>query len=191
MLYELFMNHVYGRTKLYSNKFKRIGKCSRIWYPCISDRRDYISMGEDSQILQNSRIWSYKINGKKQPELRIGDGCYLGYYLSILAGDDVVIEDEVLMASNILITTESHGVDPESDIPYMDQELTAAPVHIKKGCWIGEKVTIMPGVTIGEKCIIGANSVVTHDIPDYCMAVGSPARVIKKYDFDKHEWVRV
>ena len=50
------------------------------------------------------------------------------------------------MASDILITTESHGMNPESDIAYMDQPLTVAPVHIKSGCWIGEKVVIMPGV---------------------------------------------
>lgn len=191
MLADLFMNHVYGKTGLYYKKFNKIGKGSRIWYPCITDSRDYISMGTNSQILQNSRIWSYQIDGHKKPHVTIGDGCYLGYHLSILVADDVTIDDNVLMAADILITTENHGMDPESDIPYMDQPLSAAPVHIKEGCWIGEKVVIMPGVTIGKKCIIGAGSVVTHDIPDYSIAVGSPAKVIKTYDFDKHEWVKI
>ena len=148
-------------------------------------------MGDDSQILKNSRICSYRILGKEHPRITIGNGCYLGFHLSILAADDVVIEDDVLMASDILITTENHGMNPESEIPYMNQELTAAPIHIKRGCWLGEKVVIMPGVTIGKKCIIGANSVVTHDVPDYCIAVGSPAKVIKKYDFKMHSWKKV
>jgi lipopolysaccharide O-acetyltransferase len=191
MLADLFMNHVYGKTGLYYKKFNKIGKGSRIWYPCITDSRDYISIGAKSQVLQNSRIWSYKSEGAPAPCVKIGNHCYLGYHLSILVAADVTIEDDVLMAANVLITTENHGMDPESDIPYMDQPLTAAPVHIKSGCWLGEKVTVMPGVTIGKKCIIGANSVVTHDIPDYSIAVGSPAKVIKVYDFENHEWVRV
>ena len=57
--------------------------------------------------------------------------------------------------------------------------------------WIGEKVTVLPGITIGEKSIIGANSVVTKDIPPFCIAAGNPASIIKRYDFEKHEWVRV
>lgn len=191
MIIDLLKNHVYGRTGFYRKKFNKIGANSRIWYPCISDSRDYISLGDDSQILQNSRIWSYKIEGAPTPQVNIGNHCYFTYNLTILAAAKVTIEDNVLLASNVLITTENHGMDPESDIPYMDQPLTAAPVHIKSGCWLGEKVTVMPGVTIGKKCIIGANSVVTHDIPDYSIAVGSPAKVIKTYDFDKHEWVRV
>ena len=150
-----------------------------------------MTIGEESQILQNSRIWCYEQEGFPKPKIRIGNHCYLGFHLSILAGADVTIDDWVLMASDILITTESHGMNPESDIAYMDQPLTVAPVHIKSGCWIGEKVVIMPGVTIGEKCIVGAGSIVTKDIPDYCIAVGNPAKIIKKYNFATHKWEKV
>lgn len=193
MLFDLYCNHIYGKTPLYYRQFKEIGKGARVWYPCITNRQTRASMaiGEDSQILQNSRIWCYEQKGLAKPQIRIGKHCYLGYHLSILAGADVTIDDWVLMASDILITTESHGMDPESEIAYMDQPLTVAPVHIKSGCWIGEKVVIMPGVTIGQKCIVGAGSIVTKDIPDYSIAVGNPARVIKQYDFETHQWVRV
>lgn len=193
MLFDLYCNHIYGRTPWYYKQFAHIGHGSRVWYPCITNRKTRASMviGENSQILQNSRIWCYEQDNLPKPRIQIGDHCYLGYHLSILAGADVTIDDWVLMASDILITTESHGMDPESPTYYMDQPLTVAPVHIKSGCWIGEKVVIMPGVTIGEKCIIGVGSIVTKDIPDYCIAVGNPAKVIKKYDFDTHEWVRV
>ena len=97
----------------------------------------------------------------------------------------------MLIASNVLISSENHGTDPESDIPYSGQPLLSAPVFIGEGCWIGERVMILPGVTIGKKCIIGAASVVTKDVPDYCIALGSPAKVVKKYNFETHEWERV
>lgn len=193
MLFDLYCNHIYGKTSWYYKQFDHIGRGSRVWYPCVTNRNTRASMtiGEESQILQNSRIWCYEQDGFPKPKIRIGNHCYLGFHLSILAGADVTIDDWVLMASDILITTESHGMNPESDIAYMDQPLTVAPVHIKSGCWIGEKVVIMPGVTIGEKCIVGAGSIVTKDIPDYCIAVGNPAKIIKKYNFATHKWEKV
>jgi acetyltransferase-like isoleucine patch superfamily enzyme len=66
-----------------------------------------------------------------------------------------------------------------------------APIVIKRGCWIGQNVVIMPGVTIGELSIIGANSVVTGNIPPRSIAVGAPARVIKTWDAASRAWVPV
>jgi acetyltransferase-like isoleucine patch superfamily enzyme len=63
-------------------------------------------------------------------------------------------------------------------------------VRIEKGCWIGEKVIILPGVNIGERSIIGAGSVVTKSIPAYSIAVGNPARVIKTWNKDSKQWVK-
>lgn len=70
----------------------------------------------------------------------------------------------------------------------MDQKLSCKNVIIDDGCWIGEKVCILPGVRIGKKSIIGAGAIVTKSIPDYSIAVGNPARVIKYYNFDKKRW---
>lgn len=193
MLFDLYYNHIYGRTHWYYKQFAQIGSGSRVWYPCVLDRatKACMAIGENSQILQNSRICCYMQNNLPKPKINIGSHCYLGYHLSILAGADVTIDDWVLMASDILITTESHGMNPESEIAYMNQPLVVAPVHIKAGCWIGEKVMIMPGVTIGKKSIIGAGSIVTKDIPDYSIAVGNPAKVIKKYSFESHQWIKI
>ena len=63
-------------------------------------------------------------------------------------------------------------------------------VVIGNGVWIGQRSIILPGVTIGEHSIIGANSVVTHDIPAYCIAAGQPAKIMKKWDFDNLTWVK-
>lgn len=68
--------------------------------------------------------------------------------------------------------------------------MIANPVKIGSQSFIGMGARIFPGVTIGKHCVIGANAVVTHDIPDYCVAAGMPARVIKRYDFEKGEWVK-
>ena len=107
------------------------------------------------------------------------------------SGEDIVIDDGVLMASNILISSENHSIDPENEKYYMDQPLNCKAVHVGEGTWIGEKVCIMPGVGIGKKCVIGAASIVTKSIPDYSMAVGSPAKVIKKYDFKTQRWEKL
>lgn len=191
MLTDLFLNHVYGRTGFYQRQFGQLGEGARVWYPNLAIAKKDMFIGQGSQILQNSRIQTFPQEGLPHPKIRIGEHCYLGYHLSILAGADVMIGNRVLMASDILITTEAHGMDPESEIPYMDQPLSVAPVSIGDGCWLGEKVMVMPGVTIGEKSIIGAGSIVTKDIPAFSIAVGNPARVIKKYHFDTHTWERV
>lgn len=191
MIGDLLKNHIYAKTPFYKTQFESFGRDAHIWYPNLVLSRNLISIGDSSQILANSRIQCYPQKGLPDPHIRIGEHCYLGYYLSILAGADVIIDDWVLMASYVLITTETHGTDPESDIAYMDQPLSVAPVHIKSGTWLGEKVMVMPGVTIGEKCIVGAGSIVTKSIPDYCMAVGNPAKVIKKYNFNTHSWERI
>ena len=126
--------------------------------------------------------------GTNVPEIIIGDGCNIGQRFSILAGGKVHIGNGVLIASDVLITSENHSIDPEAGALYMDQPLICKDVIIKNGCWIGEKVVIMPGVVIGEKSVIGAGSVVTKNIPDYSIAVGNPAKVIKQYDFENHKW---
>ena len=178
------------RKKLYYN-LGSMGQNSDIGDYDIITEPHRIFIGEDSHILDHCRIQSYPMLTGVDNRITIGNHCYLGFYLTILAGESITIGNNVLMASHILITSEGHGLDPESSIPYMDQPLICKSVEIGDGTWIGEKSSIMPGVTIGKRCVIGANSVVTNDIPDYCIAVGAPAKVIKKYDFSMHAWKTV
>ncbi len=110
--------------------------------------------------------------------------------LVIGAAQRVTIGDDVMFASNVTLLDNSHGFDDPS-VPYKYQPLCRiAPVEVKRGCWIGQNVVIMPGVVIGEMCIVGANSVVTESLPDRVIAVGAPARVIKQWDDDLQQWVR-
>lgn len=153
----------------------------------------YIILGQNDRIKDFYRIecydqfWGQKLN----PSLEIGNNVIIGYGFSALVSDKIKIEDDVIFASNVLITSHNHGINPEMEEPYHKQPLATAPVCVGKGSWIGEKVTILPGVTIGEAVVIAAGAVVSCDIPSYSIAGGIPARVLKKYNFEKHAWEKV
>ncbi len=111
--------------------------------------------------------------------------------LQVAAMNEVTIEDDVMFATNVNITDGFHGFT-RIDEPYKYQEMNRIqPITIKQGCWIGQNVVICPGVTIGEMSVIGANSVVTQSLPGRCIAVGSPAKVIKKWDEIQKGWINV
>lgn len=122
------------------------------------------------------------------PRIRIGHRVCSSGNLVIGAVQQVDIGDDVLLASNVTILDNLHGYDTPYE-PYKYQPLQRiAPVEVKRGCWIGQNAVILPGVTVGEMSIIGANSVVTGSIPDRCIAVGAPARIIKKWDEKTLQW---
>lgn len=175
-------------------KFKYFGKDTTINTPAkLISGMDKISIGDGTTILKNSRLQCYTQERVPNSSIVVGNKCYIGFNFTALSGPggSIKIGNEVLIASDVIVTNENHGIDPESEIPYMDQPLKVKSVKIDDGCWIGEKVCIMQGVSVGEKSIIGAASVVTKDIPAYSIAAGSPARVIKQYDFYLHQWVKV
>lgn len=128
--------------------------------------------------------------------LIIGRDVEINDFVHISAGEKVSIGDNVLIASKVFISDINHGRyngfnQDSPNLPPNDRELSTNPVFIYDNVWIGEGVCVMPGVTIGKGCIIGALSVVTKDIPDYTIAVGTPAIPIKKFDFKLKEWVRI
>lgn len=186
----LFLGH-YEYLPAFKKRFASFGSSSCIQQPSIISEHQYILIGNNTSILSGARIQVFNALTDKNSKVKIGDNCYFCYNLSILAGGNITIGDNVLIASNVFITSQNHGINPECDIPYMNQPLVCKDVVIGDGCWIGEKASILPGVTIGKKCVIGTNAVVTKDIPDYSMAAGIPAKVIKRYCFERHEWVKV
>lgn len=123
-------------------------------------------------------------------KLILKEGCTVGDFAHIYASKEIIIDKKVLIANFVYIADNVHGYE-DINVPIMDQEIVQkTPVHIGEGSWIGEHVCII-GANIGKHCVIGANSVVTHDVPDYSIAVGSPAIVIKKYNFDAQKWEKV
>lgn len=177
-------------TKKWKKRFAYFGDGATIAYPANILDSESIKIGDGTVILDHSRIANFRIDGI-EPVIQIGKNCYICYYFTILNASSVTIGDNVLFASNVFISSVNHGIDPESELPYMSQPLVSKPVSIDDGCWIGEKVCILPGVAIGKKCIIGAGSVVTKSVPDYSIVVGNPAKVIKTYNFKTHNWEKV
>lgn len=128
----------------------------------------------------------FDLKGDKKT-LFIGSNCEIGDYVHLVAHDKVEIGNDVLMASKIFISDTNHGdyrgenQDSPEIIPN-NRKLVSEPVKIGNSVWIGENVVILPGVRIGDGCIIGANSVVNKSFSSNTMIAGSPARVIKKWN---------
>ena len=121
--------------------------------------------------------------------ITIGDNCVFGQYNHITATNRIKIGNNLLTGRFVLITDNSHGdysYDNLQKHPSSRKIISKGEVVIGDNVWIGDKVSIMGGVHIGDGCIIGANSVVTHDIPCYSIAVGSPAKIVKTISCDNY-----
>lgn len=117
--------------------------------------------------------------------LRIGDESSLQQGCKITAAESIVIGNKVMIADNVFITDHNH-IFNRADMPAaLVRDLHTEEVVIEDGCWLGYGCVILKGVHIGERSVIGANAVVTRDIPPYSVAVGNPARVIRKIDVPK------
>ena len=126
-----------------------------------------------------------------KPQLKLEDNVRVNMFTMISAVKSVHIKKNVNIGQFCFIGDHDHGYKDVTK-PIKDQGLTnVKPVVINEDTWIANKVTVVSGVTIGKHCVIGANSVVTKDIPDYCVAVGAPAKVIKKYNFKTKRWEKV
>ena len=124
-------------------------------------------------------------------QFEIGDRVTSSGALQVLAFDSVVIEEDVMFASNVFVADGTHAY-ATADVPYKYQGVgPLGPVRIGRGSWIGQNVVILPGVTIGALCIIGANSVVVGDVPARTIAVGAPARVIRRWSVEDERWERI
>lgn len=171
--------------------FKKFGKHSILDKPLAIKGKKYISIGNNVTILKNSRIecFDHYLNESYKPELVIEEKVTIQYNFTALIASKCYIGKNTLIASNVLISTENHGMNPNES--YAAQGLIAKDVVIGENCWIGEKVVILPGVHIGKNVIIGAASVVTKDIPDNCIAVGNPAKTVKRYNFELNLWEKI
>lgn len=169
-------------------RFKHIGKNTRVYRPLCVDGIENITLGDDVVVHDYTWLAALPLTGQGV-QLVLNDGVTLGNFNHIYATNSIIIEKDVLTADKVYISDNLHNYE-EIALPVIKQSIKQCkPVVIGEGSWLGEHVCVI-GASIGKHCVIGANAVVTKDIPDYSITVGTPARIIKRFDFEKKEWRR-
>lgn len=184
----LLISYIYTRT--FYNKTRIIR------FPFDIRNKKHIDLGVGLTTGFSCRLEAYPQNNHFKYKMIFGENVELNDFVHIAAGERIEIGNNVLIASKVFISDINHGnyKGEFQDSPLTkpnDRKLSTNPVKINDNVWIGEGVCIMPGVTIGIGSIIGASSVVTKDIPDYSIAVGNPAKVVKKFNFEENKWVTI
>ncbi len=178
------------RTKLICAKAKIIR------FPADIRGRKFIDFGTQLSLGVGCRLEIFS-NGTNTPTLIIGNNVQINDYVHIVAMQSVKIGNNVLMASHIFISDNSHGSykgdynDSAPSIPPAHREYPTDPISIGDNTWICEGVMVMPGTRIGKGCIIGAHSIVRGNIPDFSIAAGNPIKIIKRYNFETKRWEKV
>lgn len=167
--------------------FADFGIGSRIVSPLHLNNPNSIYIGNNTIIRDKAWLAAVPLTGYTEAELRIGSNCQIGHYNEIFATKKIEIGDGVLTADRVYISDNLHRYD-DINLPILKQKIKQiGEVSIGDGTWLGIGVCVL-GSKIGKNCVIGSNSVVTKDIPDYSVAVGIPARIIKRFDFSINQW---
>ena len=178
----------FNRIVFFMTKYK-LHKCGNkvlFEYPFEIEGEKYISVGNNVRTKPRLHLAAIDRNNQQafSPIIIIGNDVSINYDVHIACINKVEIGDGTLLASKVFITDHFHGDTSKENLmvsPSKRELKSKGPVVIGKNVWIGEGVAIMPGVTIGDNSVIGSNTVVTHDIPQYSVAVGAPARIIKSF----------
>jgi acetyltransferase-like isoleucine patch superfamily enzyme len=169
-------------SKLIAGAFRQFGPGSRLVSPIHLVGVERISIGRGVYVGPGSALHCLpgQAGGPVAGLLSLGDGVKITGGCFIAAVQQVTIEANVLMGKNVHIADHMHKYS-EVGVPVMHQGLDKIrPVVVQEGAWLGQGVVICPGVTVGKGAVIGANSVVNSDIDSYAVAVGSPARIVKR-----------
>ena len=168
------------KTQYYYRFFwGRIGKGSKLIQPLRLRNVQNIQIGEDVIISRLAFLLTLQQHDSTVPRLIIGDGCRIGHMNHIACIHEVQIGANVLTADRVFISDHSHGFS-DTNVPILQQPLVSkGAVNIGDGTWIGENACVV-SCRIGRNCVIGSNAVVLSDIPDYCVAVGAPARIVRR-----------
>jgi len=171
-------------------RFGKIGRNTKIIQPMRVLGKSRIFLGNNITILNGARLETVRKWGGvfHRGKLVIGDGTSIEQCCHIIAAEEVRIGKNVVISSFVYISDCSHGYSPREKI--MESSIHTCRTVIGNHCFLGVKSTVLPGVTIGNNVIVGANAVVTHDVPDNSMVVGAPAYIIMKWSVDDEKWVK-
>ncbi len=179
--YPLYAFHRGYVTGLNKSRFNKFGENTQLAPHITLIHPEKISIGSNSSIMSNCVLET--TGNECQTGIIIGNNVSIGEYSHITSIDKIIVEDGVLTGRFVLITDNSHGdtdLNSLSTEPLKRKLVSKGPVTIHKNVWIGDKVSILPGVTIGEGSVIASNAVVTKDVPAYSIVGGIPAKILNK-----------
>lgn len=164
--------------------FAAVGSNTAAMFPCFLTGTEFIKIGSGFRAKPNLRLEAFWEDHKEAPPyICIGNGVCLNYDVHIGAVRGIVIGDDVLVGSHVLITDHNHGDSTMEMLrmkPLERPHITKGEVTIGNSVWIGENAAILAGSRIGNNCIVGADTVVNGEVPDFCIAVGNPMRIIRR-----------
>jgi lipopolysaccharide O-acetyltransferase len=169
-----------------SGAFASFGRRSVLQTPIRIGGERRIVIGDD--VFVGGGSW-LQVVGEEDgpPALLIGDGTSIAGGCVLSAAVSVRLGRQILIARNVYISDHIHAYR-NTDLAILDQGIERLePVEIADGAWLGQNVVVCPGVRIGRGAVVGANAVVTRDVPDYSLAVGAPARVIREFGHELNE----
>lgn len=173
--------------------FGSFGQGSIICFPTNTVFNEgYIHIGRDTMIGPQATLSAGMVPGQRclsERVVTIGDRCLIGKGSGIVGHFSIEIGDDVWTGHHVYVTDQNHGYE-DVERPISQQSMPERPVRIGNGSWLGHGTVVLPGAQIGDHVTIGANSVVTGVIPSFSVAVGNPARVIRRH-VEGEGWVRV
>ena len=170
-------------------RFHRFGARSTLTRPAFIDGACSISIGARCHLGGHSRLAAFRAR-RGVVRIEIGDGTLISPFAHIGAAELVRIGEECTIGAFTWVTDHDHDIEEPLSTTRRHARIVAAPTTIGDRAYLGERVAVLRGVTVGEGAIVGTNSVVTKDVPPYTIAVGAPARVIKRLDRTSGKWVR-
>ena len=152
-----------------------------------------VRMGADSSIGRFSLLHAFdRYAGiSHDGRITIGNNVYIGGFAQLHAMHEMRIGDGTVLSDYVYMSDNAHGLDPRGGLIMRQPLESRGPVSIGRNVFIGYGCVVTHGVTLGDHCIVGANSVVTRSFGPYSMVAGSPARLIKTYDHDSGQWTPV
>ncbi len=164
------------------------GKGSTFRYPRIVGGREHIRIGTNSYVASQSWIecFSEYAGEKFSPEIVIGNNVRIGRFATVTAISSVKIGDGCLFSEHVYISDHAHDVFGYEHTPLSSRRLLhKGDVSIGDYCFLGFRAIVLPGVTLGDRCVVGAGSVVTKSFPEGSIIAGAPARLIRALNHDK------
>jgi acetyltransferase-like isoleucine patch superfamily enzyme len=176
----------------YARIFASVGQKTTIYRPLFLANVQHATIGDGVQIRPGARIELVHVDPEIEPRLVIGNGVNIEQNVHIVCGGSIEIHDGATITGNCAIVDVDHPYEDIDDPTRIGERLRLCGngVVIGKGAFIGFNSIVLPNVKIGRHVVVGAHSVVTRDIPDYCAVAGNPARIIKRFNFETRCWER-